>query len=431
MTPVPVNIPEAASSMRVLHLSSVDHGGAGTAALRLHRAMASRSVDSHMLVWESLSGEAQVHVVGRTRFDALRRFVGRCWYRITSRRRYVFRHQNGSFVPRSRLTEVANMVRPELIIVHYISDFIAFANLAVLQQLTGARVVFHLLDMGLLTGGCHYAWGCRLYRDKCGKCPALPGRAAHDSSARTLASKKAWVEKLDHVVVVPTDQLAKDATGSAIFIRSRFERILIGSDSEALGQRSQATARAELGLDGKAITLFFGAQDLADERKGMHLLVTALQALARDGSLQSAGVQLLIAGSSGGLDGFDNLGVPVIRLGLVSTDDLALCYCAADFFVCPSIEDSGPMMVNESIMSGTPVIGYSIGVLPDLVLEGETGLLAPRNDAAGLAAAITSALGWNEMQREQARKACRSLALARCSLDVQVRSFLALADDTN
>lgn len=417
--------------MRVLHLSSVDHGGAGTAALRLHRAMGSRHVDSHMLVWESLSGEAQVHVAGRTRFDALRRFLGRCWYRISSRRRFVFRHQTGSFVSRTRLCEIANRVRPELIIVHYISDFIAFADLAMLQELTRARVVFHLLDMGLLTGGCHYAWGCRHYREKCGDCPALPGRTPHDSSARTLASKKALVQKLDHVVVVPTDQLAKDATGSAIFVRSRCERILIGSDADALGQRSQTAARAELGLNQKCITLFFGAQDLADKRKGMHLLVTALQALAENGLLQSAKVQLLIAGSGVGLDSFDRLGVPVIQLGFVSPDCLALCYCAADFFVCPSIEDSGPMMVNESIMSGTPVIGYSIGVLPDLVLEGETGLLASSNDAAGLAAAISSALGWSEMQRARARKACRSLALARCSLDVQVRSFLALADNTN
>lgn len=425
------DVPESARDLRVLHLSAVDYGGAGVAALQLHRAMTNRGVESHMLVWETRRGGEHVEVVDRKGVDALRRFMGRLWYRISTRRRYVFRHQGASYLARARFVEAVKKFQPNLIIVHYISDFIGFDDVALLQSLTGARVVFHLLDMGLLTGGCHYAWGCQRYRDQCGNCPALLGWAGRDASARTLSVKKAAVMRLDHIVVTPTDQLSRDAKGAAVFAGSRFERILIGVDSNALGQQSKIDACAQLGLDEKRITLFFGAQALSDERKGMRLLVAALQGLADDGLLQSADVQLLIAGNCDGLDGLDNLGIPITRVGFVSADLLALCYCAADFFVCPSVQDSGPMMVNEAIMSGTPVIGFPIGVLPDLVIDGETGLLASSTDAMGLAAALIRALGWTNMQRAEARTACRTLAMARCSLDVQVRDFLALAENTN
>jgi glycosyltransferase involved in cell wall biosynthesis len=422
--------PNATIGVRVLHLSAVDHGGAGTAALRLHRAMIERGVASHMLIWDGKSSEAFITSIAGVGLSALRRFLGRAWYRLTSRSRYLFRGQRASLVSRSKLTEIAMRVQPNLIIVHYVSDFLRFADIALLHSVTGARVVFHLLDMGLLTGGCHFAWGCRAYRAQCGDCPALPGRSGYDASARTLADKKAIVRILDHVVVVPTDQLAQDAKGSSVFVNSRFERILIGVDSDSLRRQPQAEARAALGLTNEGSILFFGAQHLGDKRKGMHLLLAALQALAVDGMLQRNGVQLLIAGKIDGLAELDALNVPVIRLGFVDPERLSQCYCAADFFICPSIEDSGPMMVNEAIMSGTPVIGFPIGVLPDLVIDGETGLLASSMDAPGLLAALTRALGWSEARRTKAREACRELALARCSLDVQVNRFLALAEDT-
>jgi glycosyltransferase involved in cell wall biosynthesis len=421
--------PTATSGVRVLHLSAVDHGGAGTAALRLHRAMIERGVVSHMLIWEGKSSEAYITSIAGIGLSALRRFLGRAWYRLTSRSRYLFRDQRTSLVSRSKLTEIATRIQPNIVIVHYISDFLRFEDIALLQSLTGARVVFHLLDMGLLTGGCHYAWGCRAYREQCGDCPALPVRPGYDASARTLADKKATVEFLDHVVVAPTDQLAQDAKGAAVFANSRFENILIGVDSGRLGRQTQAEARAALGLTNEGTILFFGAQHLGDKRKGMHLLVAALRALAADGMLQRSGVQLLIAGKIDGLAELDALNLPVIRLGFVDPERLSQCYCAADFFICPSIEDTGPMMVNEAIMSGTPVIGFPIGVLPDLVIDGETGLLASSMDAPGLRAALKRALGWSDAQRTRAREACRELALARCSLDVQVARFLALAED--
>lgn len=357
----------------------------------------------------------------------MRRLFGRAWYRMTSRKGYVFRDQSFSCVQADRLAEVAMRIQPKLIIVHYISDFLNFDDLVELQRLTGAQVVFHLLDMGLMTGGCHYSWGCRRYREHCVACPALSGGIIRRSSAQTLARKAAMLQSLDFIVVVPSTQLANDADGAAIFAKSRFEQILLGVDPDQLGQCEQAAARTKLGLASDGVCLFVGAQDLADPRKGVQILVAALQLLDADGSLQRAGVCFLIAGEGGSISVFDALATPTRWLGYVNAETLAIAYCASDFFVCPSIEDSGPMMVNEAMMSGTAVIGFPIGVVPDLVIDGETGVLARTKDAKGLAEAIGRALAWTTTQRAASRHACRQLALKRCSLDVQVQRFIELA----
>lgn len=418
---------EGSEANRVLHLSAVDHGGAGTAALRLHSAMRDRGVVSRLLVWESRSGAPDVEAVARPGTGALRRLFGRIWYRFTTRRSFVFRDKNARCVSRSQLLEIADRLKPLLIVVHYISDFMSFADISLLQQRTGARIVFNLLDMGLLTGGCHVSWDCEGYRARCASCPALPGRVGTEVSEKTLMKQLEQVENLDHVVVVPTSQLAKAADGATLFSSSRFERILIGVDPDRFGQATIGDARDALGLERDGSYLFFGSQDLADPRKGMHLLLAALQELDADGSLAYAKVRLLVAGKANGLAALDRLGSPVHSLGFVDPDKLALAYCAADFFVCPSIEDYGPMMINEAMMSGTPVVGFPIGVLPDLVVDGETGLLATSKDVSGLTAALKRALAWNVAQRTSARKACRDWAVANCSYDTAVRSFIALA----
>ena len=53
-----------------------------------------------------------------------------------------------------------------------------------------------------------------------------------------------------------------------------------------------------------------------------------------------------------------------------------------------SIEDSGPMMINESIMCGTPVVCFDMGVARDLVHTGRTGYRAALRDSSDLAFGI-------------------------------------------
>jgi glycosyltransferase involved in cell wall biosynthesis len=60
--------------------------------------------------------------------------------------------------------------------------------------------------------------------------------------------------------------------------------------------------------------------------------------------------------------------------------------------VIPSIwPENFPTVVLEALAAGTPVIGSRVGGIPELVTDGETGLLIEPRDASALAAALDTA----------------------------------------
>jgi glycosyltransferase involved in cell wall biosynthesis len=107
--------------------------------------------------------------------------------------------------------------------------------------------------------------------------------------------------------------------------------------------------------------------------------------------------------------------------------ELPQAYAAADVFACPSVEDSGPMMINEAMMSGTPVVAFRMGVAEDLIEDSAGGIIASLGDARDFAAGLQSVLLWDTPQRAVASAHCREVALAKCSPERQAQRFVEIA----
>lgn len=60
----------------------------------------------------------------------------------------------------------------------------------------------------------------------------------------------------------------------------------------------------------------------------------------------------------------------------------------ADIFCLPSREDMGPLVCAEAMAQRKPVVSTLVGGIPEMVADGETGLLVPADDAPALAAAL-------------------------------------------
>src|SRR6185369_3592800 len=67
---------------------------------------------------------------------------------------------------------------------------------------------------------------------------------------------------------------------------------------------------------------------------------------------------------------------------------LALAYQAADVFVCPSVEEAGPMMIPEAMLCGLPVAAFETGGAPDIIKHRQTGYLATLGDSGDLTKGI-------------------------------------------
>jgi non-specific protein-tyrosine kinase len=102
----------------------------------------------------------------------------------------------------------------------------------------------------------------------------------------------------------------------------------------------------------------------------------------------------------------------VVFWGHVAHADLPAHYRRAAVCVVPSRWDNSPNTVYEAMGCGTPVVASRVGGIPELVTDGETGLLVPPDDPAALAEAVTTLLADPD---RRARMGCtaREQALAR------------------
>jgi glycosyltransferase involved in cell wall biosynthesis len=73
-------------------------------------------------------------------------------------------------------------------------------------------------------------------------------------------------------------------------------------------------------------------------------------------------------------------------------DDVPHLLAVSDLLVLPSLWEGLPNVVLEAMSAGLPVVATAVGGTPELVIDGETGLLVPPRDPASLAQAILTLL---------------------------------------
>jgi glycosyltransferase involved in cell wall biosynthesis len=129
--------------------------------------------------------------------------------------------------------------------------------------------------------------------------------------------------------------------------------------------------------------LFVGS---LSRHKGVHVLIAAFTAL------DTENIRLHIVGKGKDEMEFKNLAGSDNRIvfhGFVPDEELMELYQTANVTVIPSIwYDNSPMVIYESLMHGTPVIGSRIGGIPELVEEGYNGYLFEAGNMAGLRALL-------------------------------------------
>lgn len=81
-----------------------------------------------------------------------------------------------------------------------------------------------------------------------------------------------------------------------------------------------------------------------------------------------------------------------VRL-LGQIDAVAELYGSASLFVLPSLSEGVSLTLIEAMARGRPVVATRVGGNPEVVADGETGLLVPANDPKAMAAAMLRARG--------------------------------------
>ncbi len=339
--------------------------------------------------------------------------------------RYYFQdiYEPVTFRRTSRLLRLAGFT-PNAIFVHYNQGFVNSKNLSELSRTTGAPVFIHLIDMAPLTGGCHYAWDCKQYLNRCGNCPALKSSKKSDLSTRIFKYRKRNFSKANIRIIAATEWQLGQAKQSGIFKNNPINKVLFGFNElyfkPALDKKS---IRAKYGLPTNKFVILFGASGLEEERKGIKHFIEAINILVENGLGEK--IHILLAGKAES-NFLEKLKVNYTLLGYINVDDLIRAYQISDVFVSASIEDSGPSMINQSLLCGLPVVAFNMGAAPDLVINNVTGYKAILKDSNDLANGIIQIIKLNELEYESLSKSCRSFAIEMCSVRKECDSLIQL-----
>ena len=121
----------------------------------------------------------------------------------------------------------------------------------------------------------------------------------------------------------------------------------------------------------------------------------------------------------GALEQAKKLGVREDLRVLGKMNDLEKIYQASDLFMLPSIAESFGLSALEAQACGVPVIGYHAGGLPEVVKDGETGVLCPQREDVCLGSIAADLLS------DEARLDRMKLAARRNAEDFAVDKVLA------
>jgi glycosyltransferase involved in cell wall biosynthesis len=275
--------------------------------------------------------------------------------------------------------------------------------------------------MNALTGGCHFDDDCGRYAIGCGLCPQLGSNDLNDLSRQVWRRKQFAFERVDaarlHIIAL-NRWMAEAAQRSPLLAKFPVTIVPNGVDTEVFQPQDRRKAREFLGIPQDRRVVLFAAEAVTNRRKGLALLMAALT------QLQGSENLLLVSVGRGA----PKLSTEIPHLHLAHVDEdhrLAAIYSAADLYVIPSLQDNQPNTVLEAMACGTPVVGFAVGGIPDMVRPGITGLLASAGDVNDLARAITELLRGPDKRASMAA-ASRRLAVTEYTRELQVDRYVAL-----
>jgi glycosyltransferase involved in cell wall biosynthesis len=211
-----------------------------------------------------------------------------------------------------------------------------------------------------------------------------------------------------------------------------------------VGERTSREVEALVGLEpGSVWTIHNGAPDLEfaprervnqgpvvgafgrlEEQKGFDVLIRAVADLD--------GASLVLVGDGSERARLEDL---ARRVGVADRitwtgwqDDPRAYLPTFDVLAFPSRFEGFPLAILEALLGRSAVVASDVGSVGEVVVDGETGLLVPRDDPRALARAIRRLLDDAEL-RVRVGDAGRRLVLDRFTAEHMTRSFESLYDE--
>lgn len=411
--------------MKILHISTFDRGGAATACLRLHHSLQKNGVGSKVLVLKASRNNSGIFQFTK-RTPRFRARINRLLY-VFQLRVHPYRSNRQSFqedvkcrlpsgveyfsFPDSEfdITTSQFYKDADIIHLHWVSGFLDYPSFFKKNQ---KPVIWTLHDMEPFQGGVHYEekfFGLdELGRPKPFFIPKELERLIEDN----IRIKTGSLEGIKNVTIVaPSRWLMHTSKNSLLFNRFNHYHIPYGLNTQLFQPRDKNFSKALLDIPSGIPCLLFVADKIETYRKGFEFLRLALEGFEQGSFI------LCAIGSNE--TRFMNTNMRLV--GRIEDERLmSVVYSAADAFIIPSIEDNLPNTVLESLLCGTPVIGFRTGGIPDMINDGFNGLLCDNLSVNSLRETIARFLDRHEAFNAEH---IRANAVSKYDEGVQAKSY--------
>jgi glycosyltransferase involved in cell wall biosynthesis len=391
---------------KILLLSSGDNGGAYEAIYRLGKHFVSQGCQVKILVKNKTKSDDFIIAYSDVtkpykRKNLFQRFLIKIKKEFTESKvvSKVKYNPNYDFISTNETSinvsanSILNLIgfTPDIIYSGMTDSFMNSTDLLNLQQLAQAQVYNIAVDMNHFTGGCHYAWDCKGYIEGCSsKCPAILDDEERNIPKINFETKLKNAKQGNFKVVGMSQWTINQAKESMIYKQQR-EYLNVNSliDTTILNNKCKNFAKQVFNLEEDKFYILMGCHYVNAKRKGFEYLVKALETLFNKLNDNERDKVRVIIVSKENTSDFEN--ILFEKQFILFINDyrlLSLLYQATDVFVNSSIEDAGPMMVSEALACGTPVVGFDMGVVNNMVISGYNGYKAKLKDSEDLANGI-------------------------------------------
>ncbi len=373
--------------MKILHINTVDTGGAATACRRIHLGLLEKGIDSKILLLHKTKNIPETYAFSPyheeiTRSSRPHGLLQKIAHKFTKHQRKKTEKRAIDLEQRKQGAEIFTFpnnvydvtIHPlyqeaDIIQLNWVSGFLDEPSFFAKNT---KPVIWRMADLYACGGGYHYEKNFPFEALK----PELEENFAIRKKA--LAGKK--------MCLVPISEWVRKKACKSPLLRKLPKRVIHnGVDLRVFRNHDKRFCRDVFGLPQEGPILLFGSQVVKAKRKGFDLLMAALEKINQN-------VQLVVFGEAPDLSEFD-FGHPVHAVGTVSDERLlALLYGAADYFIMPSIEEAFGQVTIEALASGTPVISFPNGGSLDIIEDGLNGVLATDFTSDALADSVSRAL---------------------------------------
>jgi glycosyltransferase involved in cell wall biosynthesis len=287
----------------------------------------------------------------------------------------------------TNITSIKELKNADIIYLHWVlNGFLSMGSLSELASLNKPVVIF-MHDMWSMSGGCHYSFDCENFKTDCHNCQMFPD-SVKGLPAKEFQKKQDLYKTVNNFYFISPSKWLYNCAKQSFLLKDKpvfyIPNLL---DDTIFKPCDKKIAKKILNIDENETIIAFGAVSISSPYKGWTYLQQSLTLLKEKDNVEN--ITILIFGS-----GYNHQIASSIPFKIKFMDYLydeystAIVFNAADVFIAPSLAEAFGYVVFEALNCGTPVVGFNVGGIPDMIRHKENGYLAKYKDAEDIAEGV-------------------------------------------